>query len=391
MGRKKIFLLSFAFATIMESAIAQKESDYSEEKLKAVEAQFLYNYYSQEGNHSAVTGGIGTEKLSNNASEMIVNIPLRKAHTINIAAGIDAYSSASSDNINPNTVSGPSSSDVRYHLQAGYGKEFESIGLSVGINGNLSNEYDYASSGYGMSISKNFNQKNTKIGLSFNGFYDTWLLIFPIELRASRVSTDKRQSNAFSLFLTQVLTPQLQIGIFVDRIEQNGLLATPFHRVYFKDYEQGKTAKIESLPGYRLKYAFGTRIAYHWDVLISRIFYRYYSDDFGIKSHTINLKLPIKTFETITLAPFGRYYTQTASTYFQPFQQHSVNTPYYTSDFDFSEFQSSYLGIEFTYRPIEKLNWSWLRIKEIAVQYANYYRTDGLVANTITGGITFQF
>ena len=37
-----------------------------------METEFLYGYYHQDGNNSAVTGGIGTEKLSVNEPDITV-------------------------------------------------------------------------------------------------------------------------------------------------------------------------------------------------------------------------------------------------------------------------------------------------------------------------------
>ena len=46
-------------------------------KLKEIDANFLSGYYHQDGNNSAVTGGIGTEKLTDFSNVFIVNVPPR--------------------------------------------------------------------------------------------------------------------------------------------------------------------------------------------------------------------------------------------------------------------------------------------------------------------------
>ena len=43
-----------------------------------IEINFLSNYYYQDGNHSAVGGGIGSEKLSNITQSIVVNIPVKR-------------------------------------------------------------------------------------------------------------------------------------------------------------------------------------------------------------------------------------------------------------------------------------------------------------------------
>ncbi|MCB0300141.1 MAG: hypothetical protein KDE52_08805, partial [Calditrichaeota bacterium] len=78
---------------------------------KEIEVDFLVNYYQQDGDHAAVTGGNGTEKLHDTAPMIIVNVPIGN-NSLNVATGVDFYSSASSDNIDP-IRSGASGSDAR--------------------------------------------------------------------------------------------------------------------------------------------------------------------------------------------------------------------------------------------------------------------------------------
>ena len=64
---KKIFitaglLVSMLFRTTAQSSV-EENADYEKRKLKIDEINFVTSYYHQEGDKSAVTGGIGTEKL----------------------------------------------------------------------------------------------------------------------------------------------------------------------------------------------------------------------------------------------------------------------------------------------------------------------------------------
>lgn len=100
---------------------AQDQTD-SEKKVKLddIEINILGSYYEQDGNHSPVTGGQGTELLDNIAPSITVVVPLDTIQTIDFTGGIDVYSSASSDNIdNPylvaNHISGESSQDTRVY------------------------------------------------------------------------------------------------------------------------------------------------------------------------------------------------------------------------------------------------------------------------------------
>ena len=90
------------------------------------EINFLFNYYEQEGNHSAVTGGIGTEALTNMAPMIQVNVPIDSVHIVNVSLGEDYYSSASSNKIvkyidesTRKYLSSASKADFRYYGNIG--------------------------------------------------------------------------------------------------------------------------------------------------------------------------------------------------------------------------------------------------------------------------------
>ena len=108
---------------------------------KPVEIDFLLNYYDQDGNHSAVEGGVGTQKLNDAATILVVNVPVYESNNLTFTLGVDNYSSASSDKINP-LVSGPSRSDTRTYLNAGYSIANSENTMSYGFNAGFSTESD---------------------------------------------------------------------------------------------------------------------------------------------------------------------------------------------------------------------------------------------------------
>jgi hypothetical protein len=392
-------LLIFFLLTTLSTLHARKDSStYTIEEFKEIKTDILIGYYQQDGNHSAVTGGEGTEALKAALPAIIINVPFRNKQSITFNMGADAYSSASSDNINENTTSGASSKDVRIHGGIAYSKEFEDKGLILGGNTSFSDEFDYFSMGFGVSALKMFNNENTQIGLSAMAYFDNWALIYPYELRGQGplLNTDDRNSYSISLSYSQVLTQRVKMALFADIVSQRGLLSTPYHRVYFYDYDGGLTPKVEYLPNSKIKFPIGIRVNYFAaDWLITRFYYRYYFDDFGLKSNTFSINLPIKLSDKFTLSPFYRYYDQTASKYFAPKGAHSVYDEFYTSDYDLSRFQSNSLGVEIEFSKIEGLiRYNLFKRKasfeSIKVKYTHYNRSDGFVAHLITLGISLK-
>ena len=371
-------------------------TDYSNPDWQTIDIDFLSSYYAQDGNNAAVTGGIGTEQLTDFTQKVILKIPTTKKLTLNLDGGYDYYSSASTDNID-NIQSSDSSSDVRMHGNIGVNYQYadtKSIGLRVGASA----EYDYFSFNGGINGSFSSKDKNTFLNIDAQAFIDQWQTYFPSELRGSAsVPTTNRNSFNASLGIGRILNKRMQVYFQVEGTYMNGLLSTPFHRVYFQEQEQ---ARIEKLPSTRLKVPIGLRLNSHLsDRVTLRTYYRFYWDDWGVKGHTINVEVPIKLNQSLVAYPFYRYHRQTASDYFAPYKAHSINDIYYTSDYDLSALSSHAYGLGLSYSPangVAKINLPFKNrpafvVKSIDLKYSHYDRSTGLAADVISLGMRFSF
>src|SRR6056300_979339 len=73
-----VALLFFSVSALMGQ---DKGGVYTKKVLEKVSVQTLFSYYAQDGQNAAVTGGEGTEALTNAAPTMVVQIPLGKMTT----------------------------------------------------------------------------------------------------------------------------------------------------------------------------------------------------------------------------------------------------------------------------------------------------------------------
>ncbi|MDX9853644.1 MAG: DUF3570 domain-containing protein [Tenuifilaceae bacterium] len=403
------FILSL---TILSTVYGQEDSlAYKKKVLESAEVDFLMSLYTQDGNNAAVTGGVGSEKLLNGTPTIVVAVPLTADDVLTVDAGISAYSSASSSNINPfdgkgspnvyQASSGASKSDVLSSVKVGFSHSSDNRNRILGVNASFSSEFDYFSFGVGASYSMLFNEKNTELSFKANAFFDKWSRIYPVELRDNPsfipLSNDNRNSYSAGVVLTQVLGENLQGALAADVVYQEGLLSTPFQRVYFSDipdvFLQGfhLAEDIERLPGSRVKVAVGGRLHYYVNqYLVFRSFYRYYSDDWGIQSSTATVELPVKLTDKFTLYPYYRFYNQSATEYFAPYNQHVSSAQFYTSDYDLSNFVANQYGMGFSYTDIfAKHTFLALGLKSIDFKYSYYQRSSGLQAHIITFGVKF--
>lgn len=431
---KKLCLLSFFFClTTAAGQEPPEEESYKRRVLESTEVEILSSYYSQRGDHAAVSGGKGTEALTDLTPTIVVSIPLNDDDVLTIDAGISAYTSASSSNIDPwdgeqpadpfTASSGASSSDVYASFQGTYTHSSDDRNRIWSLRLSASTEYDYFSAGIGGSHVWLFNDKNTELGLSANVYIDTWNAIYPMELRPfagngpslsdalfrnisgigtydpsfSEFDSEGRNSYSLGISFSQILSKSLQAALSLDLVRQEGLLSTPFQRVYFSDREDFYIENfqladaVEQLPDTRNKWALGGQFNYFVNpVLVLRTYYRFYADDWGIRSNTAEAELPIKISPKFTLYPSYRFYQQSAADYFSGYEQHHSTDHYYTSDYDLSKFNASQYGFGIQYSQIFSKFHIWhFRFKNARLDYNYYQRNTGLTAHLISGGIKF--
>ena len=466
--------------------------------LESAEVDFLASYYVQDGSKSSVSGGIGSEKLTDIASNITIAMPLNDDDVLTVDVGISAYSSASSSNINPfnssgasgnsnysgasgggddddddddddkrvntkaasgSTGSGPygspwqassgaSKSDQLVSVMANYSHSSDSRNFIWNSDVSFSNEYDYTSVGFGGGIAALFNDKNTEINLKANVYLDQWRPIYPTELHEySKYGTNfltqgyfsgvtvynengitatekylptkftdltltNRNSYSASFGFSQIVSKRLQFSVFFDVLQQQGLLSTPYHRIYFADktnfyigqsqfianYESSDNSgvfkladDVERLPNTRFKLPIGVRLNYYINErFVLRTYYRYYSDDWNIHAQTASIELPFKISDRFTVFPTFRYYSQTASEFYAPYEQHLSTEQFYTSDPDLATFDTKQIGFGINYTDIFATTKIWqFGLKNIDFRFHQYERTDRLKASIAT--IAFKF
>ncbi|AIY15155.1 DUF3570 domain-containing protein [Cellulophaga baltica] len=416
----------FIFLVFLGAALHGQETTYKKRVLETTEVDALFSYYSQDGANAAVSGGDGSEELTDVTSTVIVRLPMNDDDVLTLDVGISAYSSASSSNINPLdgsvneraspfiASSGASQSDVLAHINPTYQHSSDDRNKIWNANAYFSSEYDYSSLGVGGGYAQLFNEKNTEVTINAKVYFDSWNPQYPIELRDgffddrvmgtgtyapsfTTFDSETRNSYSLSLGVTQILSKRMQGSLFLDVVAQDGLLSTPFQRVYFSDKEDffiedfQLADDVERLPDTRFKIPIGGRLNYFInDYLVLRSYYRFYTDDWGVTSHTASLELPIKISSLFTLYPTYRYYTQTAADYFYAKEEAVSTLDYYTSDYDLSEFNAHQYGFGIRYKDIfTNAKLLSFGLKTIDLRFSNYDRSDGLNSYIFTFGTTF--
>ena len=395
---KRIFLSAAAILALV-NAHAQTPQDstaYKSRKLKIEEVNLVSSYYSQDGNNAGVTGGIGSQKLSDIATTIDIKVvrydkKFRK-HTIDGEIGIDHYTSASSDKVDLKANSSASHADTRIYPSLNYSIDNEAKGSSFGIGVSASQEYDYQSFGANLSFSKKNKNRSGEFSAKLHAYFDQVKIILPIELRTGpdpeeeSEGTSPRNSYSGSLSWSQIINQRLQVALIAEFVSQTGYLSMPFYRVYFDD----GSVHEEKLPDSRMKIPVGIRASYFLgDKFILRGYYRYYTDDWGLHSHTANLEVPIKINPFLSVSPFYRFYSQTAIKYFEAYGVHTAQDNYYSSNYDLSRFNSHFIGAGLRITPANGV-FGMQHFNMIELRYGHYAKNIGMNANSITMNLRFR-
>jgi hypothetical protein len=395
---KKIILTAGLLASMLFKTAGQstsdKNTDYEKRQLKVDEVNFVTSYYHQEGNNSAVTGGIGTEKLTDYANSIDLKLSKfdakNRQHNFTLDFNIDYYTSASSDNIDPRNISSASSADIHVYPSVSWSMKDAKSHTTKGLSYSFSSEYDYQSHGFTLNWAKASKDNNREFSVKGSAFLDKASIILPIELRTTstttqgrgdrQLETKPRNSYSLALSLSQVINDRLQVLLVTEPSYQEGFLSTSFHRIFFTNGKEN----IERLPGNRIKLPIGVRANYFLgDNTILRGFYRFYADSWGMVAHTINLEASYKITPFVSISPYYRFNAQTAVDYFEPYGKHDASKLYHTSDYDIGEINTNFLGSGIRLAPVNGVlgmkHWS-----SVELRYGYYTRSTGMVANIVT-------
>jgi hypothetical protein len=392
-------------------------TDYNPKSLSIEEINFVSSYYWQTGDHSAITGGIGTEKVTDISNGLDLKLAWtgdnQNKNTLSFGLGYDHHSSASSAYVT--TTGLGKQGGTRIYPSFDWTAEDGKTGNAFGIGAYYSGEYNYKSLGGDIHFSKKTADKNGEFSAKFQAYWDHVTLIYPSEfvkavapvstggtyittasgnvvlsnggsVSKPSLPTKPRDTYTASFGYSQIINSRLQIMFLGDVVAQDGYLSLPFHRVFFSNAKD----TIEKLPSSRFKLPLGFRANYFLgDNVILRSYYRYYMDNWGTRANTANLELVYKISPFFSLSPFYRYYTQTAAKYFAPYEQHSPTDEFYTSNYEYAAFNSQFFGVGFRVAPPTGV-FGWQGLHELEIRYGHYSQTTDLVSDVVSISLGFK-
>jgi hypothetical protein len=413
------------------SQVSTKDSSaYKSKKLTLDEVNLVSSYYNQTADKSAVMGGRLDSKGIGNVTDLANGLDIKfigwdgknRKNTLTAGIGMDYHTAASQAYVDSN---GHARNDGnRIYPTLDWSIANEKKGTEFGLGAYYSAEHNYYHSiGVNTSFSKK-TKNNGEFSVKLSGYFDRINMIKPSEFipvdsvknsssadsivyvtsasgrtvalsynsgqligkgQESATPSKPRNTLTASFSFSKIINERLQGSIATDLTYQSGYLGLPFHRVYFNS---GKDT-IENLPSQRFKFPVGLRLNYFLgDRIIVRAYYRFYVDNWGLVSHTANIELPVKITPFFSLSPFYRYYVQTAVNYFAPFESHTPQDQYYTSNYALAAFKSHFFGMGFRIAPPNGVLLKSLSAVEI--RYGHYTQSTDLASDIISLSLKFK-
>lgn len=245
------------------------------------------------------------------------------------------------------------------------------------VGGHFSTEHDYRSMGGNASVSRYLNQKNTTLTLAGGLSLDTispeggvpvglspmavWGSgSFDADFAASRAGSDDNKTVMDLLLgMTQVINQSTLMQFNYSLNLSDGYLTDPYKLVSVYDHAGGTLQgyRYEARPDSRIKHALFWQTRHQLDGGdVVDLSYRYQFDDWGLDSHTLEVKYRWDLGRHY-LEPQLRWYTQSAVDSYQPYvttAQLSSSVEELTADYRLGNFDAWTLGMRYGYQVNDK-------------------------------------
>lgn len=250
-------------------------------------------------------------------------------------------------------MSGASIDETRYDLKVAPKRYFSGAmnGLldgTLGGNAALSLENDYQSIALGVDGSLELFNKLTTLSGSLSMSMDE-LSPSDIDIYPARKPADGRGKRSVSLYegVTQVIDKNRVVQIGVGYTRLSGYLSDPYK---WEDRRPDQRDQLTVNGQYRQFFNVGDGAAAHAD-------YRYYTDNWGIRSHTLTLRWA----QRVDLSPFSfrftpmmRYYRQTAAGFYS-LERSPPLEDFNSSDYRLASYGAFAYGLE---TRVQYANWT---------------------------------
>jgi Protein of unknown function (DUF3570) len=238
--------------------------------------------------------------------------------TVTAASG--GVGSSASD---PGQIPTTSFRDTRVALDADWQKPFGLITPVLG--GHFSRERDYQSIGgnskFSLSLLHHLTTLTAGAGFNRDDVFPTGGTRLPLSDSTVIIGTgwNAKRVNGGMVGISQILTRRWLLGVNGSLSVEDGYLTEPYKVVSLMDPSSGITVGqiTENRPSRRDRRDILTSSVYHLTRDVLYLSHRYYWDNWGVHSNTLDLKYRGELGDSAYLQPHLRYYSQSPADFFK--------------------------------------------------------------------------
>ena len=230
--------------------------------------------------------------------------------------------------------------DTRVALTANWQQSLGRL-YKVNFGASASKEYDYTHLGLNARVARDFNKRNTTLSAGLALARDEFDAVggIPAPLSpllnvndlSNRRNADTKDVLDFVFGVTQVVNRNTVMQLNYSYSDSSGYLTDPYKLISMVDGTTGDTLPLaptpgvdgpshqfvfESRPDERVKHSLYGQVKHYMNGKVVDASYRYMTDDWGIDSHTLDLRLRWPFGDERFIEPHIRYYTQSEADFY---------------------------------------------------------------------------
>jgi len=243
--------------------------------------------------------------------------------------------------------------------------------ISTGIT--ASKEFDYLHFGANVKFSRDFNKRNTTLSAALAYAMDEWdptggvpdplSPMLDVGDLSNRGGKDDKNILDIVLGVTQVINRNFLVQLNYSFSDSSGYLNDPFKIISVVDPVTGDPLDriptpgvpgpshqnvFESRPDTRAKHSVFVQGKYYMSGKVLDASFRFMTDDWGIDSHTVDLRYRWPVGQSRYIEPHVRFYRQSHADFYVGSLDGSALSPTYASaDYRLGEFDAITLGLKF--------------------------------------------
>ena len=249
--------------------------------------------------------------------------------------------------------------------QASLGFDMLNGKTQYSVNFTGSDENDYTASTASFDISQDLFGDLTNVSLGFSRGWDE------VRKRGDREFEEPVDRRSYRLGLTQIVTPQLMMGLAYETITDEGFLNNPYRSVRYLDPDSpaGFAYQPEVYPRTRTSNAASLNASYFlpYRAALSGE-YRWFTDTWGIDANTVRLGYTHPVGSRWVLEGGYRWYDQSAADFYSDLFPRRDFQNFLARDKELSTFTSHMLSFGATYE-LPSFGWTFLQRSTINLFY----------------------